>query len=81
MIILNKYHGADYTTDKLIIADDMYSDTKAELEEADISDPTDIVGLPEGYSLTTDSKAHTPDGDIAILDSEDTWHWVGEENE
>lgn len=81
MIILNKFHGADYTTDDLIIADDLYSDTKEELESADISDPEDITGLPEGYSLTTDSKAHTPDGDIAILDSQGTWHWVGEDND
>ena len=80
-VILHRYHGADYTTNKLIIADDLYSDTKQELEDADLSDPEDIIGLPEGYSLTTDSKAHTADGDISILDSEGTWHWVGEEEE
>lgn len=79
MVFLRNYVGADYTTEKKIIAD-LYADTKEE-----VTNNMEILGIKdtylEDYELHADSKVHTAKGEIAILDSQGTWHWIGEDEE
>lgn len=52
----------------------LFADTKEE-----VTGTLTIGGLPEGTTPDTGSALITAKGDVAFLDSEGTWNWVGEE--
>lgn len=47
----------------------------------DVTDGMTVIDMPSGYTLDAESYVITAAGDIGILDSEGTWHWVGEDEE
>lgn len=46
----------------------------------DVTDGMTVIDMPTGYTLDAESYVITAAGDIGILDSNETWHWVGEED-
>lgn len=48
---------------------ELFADTKAEVNSAD------IVGLPQGVTIASGSSVMTADGDIAFRKSDNTWKW------
>lgn len=50
----------------------LFADTKEE-----VTGTLTIVGLPDGVTPDTGSSLITSTGDVALLDSEGTWHWIG----
>jgi hypothetical protein len=47
--------------------------------KSDVTSGMEVIGLPEGTEIAWGSSILTADGDVGLLDSEGTWHWVGEE--
>ena len=47
----------------------------------DVTDGMTVIDMPTGYTLDAESYVITAAGDIGILDSNETWNWVGEEEE
>lgn len=72
MIVYEGGHGADYTTEKIMIAT-LKCDTKEEIKD-DLAQ-MEIVGWPEGYSLGMDSTAVTMNLEVGKYDSEGHWQW------
>ena len=52
----------------------LYADTKDE-----VTGTLDIIGLPDGVTPDTGSTIVTSKFEIAVLDSEGTWNWLGGE--
>lgn len=71
-IINNETRTAD--SPKNVVAH-LFASTKE-----DISDEMQVQGLPGNYELVAGSYVITAAGDIGLLDFDDTWHWVGEED-
>ena len=61
-------------TDKTVCT--LFADTKEE-----VTGTLDIVGLPAGVEPDTGSALITAAGDVALLDSEGTWNFIGEEEQ
>lgn len=72
MIIYEGGHGADYTTEKLMVAT-LRCDNKEEIK--DDLEEMEIIGWPEGYALGMDSTAVTMDLEVGKYDSTGHWHW------
>jgi hypothetical protein len=72
MIIYEGGHGADYTTEKLMVAT-LKCDDKEEIKD-DLAE-MEIVGWPEGFGLAMDSTAVTMDLEVGKYDSEGHWKW------
>ena len=53
----------------------LYADTKEE-----VTGTLSIEGLPEGTTPDTGSTIVTSKFEIAVLDSEGTWNWLGGED-
>ena len=47
----------------------------------DVTDGMTVIDMPTGYTLDAESYVITAAGDIGILDSNETWNWVGDEEE
>lgn len=45
----------------------------------DVTDGMTVIDMPTGYTLDAESYVITADGNIAMLDTEGEWHWVGED--
>lgn len=60
-------------TDKTVCT--LFADTKEE-----VTGTLTIVGLPQGVEPDAGSALLTAAGDVAFLDSEGTWTFVGEES-
>ena len=77
---VSKDHGilAMDMKNKTVVAK-LFADTKEDVTTDIITG--ELEGKPVGYTLDFESYAITSAGDIGILDSNETWNWVGEEEE
>lgn len=57
------------TTKKAVV--NLFADVKA-----DVTDGMEIVGMPDGYEIDTESTVITAKGELAFRKSDGTWNWV-----
>lgn len=70
MVKLTHAENYDHTNKK--ITGSLFSDTKAE-----ITDGMAIVGVPSGYKMDFGSDVTTSYGEVAFMQSDGTWNWLG----
>ena len=56
---------------------ELMADTKAEVTA---NGDTYVPGMPKGRKIAFGSYCLTVDGEVGIIDSEGTWHWVGDDS-
>lgn len=74
MFELKKLHDQNSLTKK--VYGDFYATTKSEVEST--TDVSQIIGMPEGYSIAEGSFVYTKDFDLGIYDN--GWNWGEEED-
>lgn len=65
---------SDYKGEPRKVIASLFADTKEE-----ISEEMTVIGLPENATMEPSSSVLTADGEVALMKSDGTWNWLGEE--